>query len=410
MIAVRVEGLSRGPLNTLPKAKAGGPTFRSVFTALGTIVRGGPKKGREADNGGKKNLLRQDLLKDVSFEIERGSIVAFPGADMRAIEAMMRILTGSLQPSAGRIEVHGTIGGLISVGENLVADLTGHEVLRRERSYLLVPDERKDTFPDEVLEFAGLREFEDVLVRRYSTGMSLRLGLAMVLVAKPSVIVLGDIMGVGDLDFHQRCKERIRELAEEGVTFILGGPAFAVDDLADRILFLERGSITRDDSLASVGEEPDDESPSHNWHIANDRLSSSVLSLMGIRVMPRKKRGTFIRVDWRVKVGPQKLRPMLDFLHGNVVVFRSVSPREIEVEGPCWLRTTIALPQMLGSVPYRVRINCTSQIGQKTRTMKIAHALDAIPSGATWNHDEVAPLLRPRFDWEIETIPTEPAG
>ena len=406
MFAIRAQGLTRGPLNRLPKPKAGGPTVSSAFGALGAIVRGGPKKSRKDGADGQKGALGQDLLKDVSFTIDRGSIVALPGPDLRAIEALMRILTASLQVSAGRIEINGSIGGLVTVGANLEADLTGREAVIRERAYMRVPEEREEAFLDEVLAFSGMKEFEDVLIRRYSTGMSLRLGLAMILMAKPSVVVLGDIMGVGDLDFHQRCKEQIRQMASDGATFLLGGPAFAVDDLADRKMFFERGRISSDLSAAG-DEEPEDGGPaSHVWHVADDQVSCAVLGLSGISVLPPThiRRSTHIRLHWRVKAAPQKIRLILDFLHGSIVVFRAVA-REVIVEELCWLRATVSLPPLLGALHYRVRITCISDQDGRKRTMRIAHALDAVPTaGARSTGVESIPLLRPPLDWEIAPI------
>ena len=405
MFALRAVNLTRAAFNVIPKGKSGRPTFKGVGKTIAAMVRGGPKKGKD----GKPIPIGPDIINDVSFEIEQGSITAMPGADMRAIDALMRMLASSLQPTSGRIEVNGSISGLIRVGDNLTDDLTAYEVIESEARYLRVPDESIPRFREEVLEFGGLKEFEDVQVRRYSSGMALRLGLGMLLQAKPSVIVLGEIMGVGDLDFRQRATERIREMAADGTTFVLGGPGFGSDDLADRRILFERGEISSD--TAVTDDDVAAEGPaSHNWHVAEEQANTVVLALDGIRVVvPTEARPqTRLRIVLRSKAENVKVRIMIDLLSEKALVLRSVNPEVIEIAERGWVLVVVNLPQILAAITYRVRINLTIEHGGRTRTIRVANALDALPIDPAKPADlDAMPLLQPDFEWTIEPIEIE---
>lgn len=401
MFAVRVQNLVRGPLNSLPKGKSGGPTFRGVGQALGHIVRGGPKKKK-----GEEAPPEPDVIKDMSFEIEKGSITVIPGGDSRAIDALTRMMTGSLQPTSGRIEVNGSIAGLLRVGENLDDDSTARESIEREGRYLRVPEEREAAFREEVLEFAGLKDFEDVQVRRYSTGMSLRLGLALILCARPSVVVMGDIMGVGDLDFRERTTNRLRELAFEGMTFLLTGPAFGTDGLADRRIYIERGRLASDEILAGVSEDEDEEPASHDWHVAEFDARTAITSVEAIDVRPpaANRARTEIRVRLRTRIPSVRIRLIVDMLRDNHLLLRSVSPTMFEVEEPRWVNATVAIPPILASIPYRVRITCEVETNGRVRTMRIGHALDATPRKPPAADLDARPQFQPELQWTIDPI------
>lgn len=405
MFAIRAVNLTRGPLNVIPKGKSGGPTFKGVGQTLATMIRGGPKKGKD----GKPVSLGPDLIHDISFEIEQGSITVMPGADMRAVDALMRMLASSLQPSSGRIEVNGTISGLIRVGDNLEEDHTAYEVVANEAKYLRVADESIPRFREEVLEFAGLKDFEDVQVRRFSSGMALRLGLTMMLLAKPSVVVMGEIMGVGDLDFRQRTAELIRQMANEGTTFLLGGPGFGMDGLADRRIYFERGEISADSALAGDDAEPEGPA-SHNWHVAEDQADNAVLAVDGIRVVEpteAKPHITF-RITLRAKAEAIKLRMLIDVMKDNVLVMRGVNPEIFEIAEPGWVQVAVSLPPVLAAIAYRVRIGCEVEHDGRMRTIRIANAIDAVPVNPMRPADvDAMPLLQPDFNWTIKPIEVE---
>lgn len=406
MIAVRATNLIRAPLITIPKRKSGGPTFKGVGQALAGLVRGGPKK----DKNGEPIRTGPDLLNGVSFELEKGTITVMPGADMRAIDALMQVMASSLPLTSGRIEVNGSIAGLIRVGDNLEDELTMYEVVPNESRYLSVPAEARDRFYEQVLEFSGLREFEDVQIRRFSTGMKLRLSLAIVLMAKPSVIVLGDVMGVGDLDFRQRATEHVKQMAEDGTTFLLGGPGFGMDGLASRRLYFEQGKISSDTSLTEADDEP--EGPAtHDWHVAQGEASSGPLAITGIAVTPPggNRRRTTFRIGLRARGSPIKVRLALDFLVEGTLIFRSVNPEAIAFDEPGWGLATVTLPPILSALTYKVRLNCTIEAATRTWTMRIANAIDAVPTHPVKAADvDVVAKLQPELEWTIEPIASEP--
>lgn len=406
MFAIRAVNLTRGPLNVLPKPSAGGPKLKKAAAALGGMLRGGPKKKKDEKEGRGEQML----LEDVSFEIEQGTITAIPGADQRATEALGRMLVGSLQPTAGRLEVRGSIAGLLKVGENLDADSTAYELIGKESRYLNVAEESKDAFRDEVLEFSGLREFEDVQIRRFSTGMGLRLGLSMILVAKPSIVVMGDILGVGDLDFRQRTWDRVKEMSRDGTTFLLIGPGYGSEG-TDRRFLIERGRVTGDTLTRTDDTDYLPEGPAaHTWHRGEDSADNVVLAVQGVTALPPKenRRRTEIRIRMMAKVEAVNLRVVLDLVHNQTIVLRSVTPNVITLEEPCSFGVSVSLPPILAALPYRVRITCHAEHEGRTRTIQLANALNAIPTVPAQAADmDAVPVFQPDWDWTINAIETE---
>jgi len=410
--AIRAVDLTREPLNNLPKhaGEATRTRFKNVGRTLGGMLRGGPKR-TDDDKGA------QNLLDNVSFEIAKGSVTAIPGADQRAMEALGRMLTGSLQPTGGRIEVRGSIAGLMRVGENLDDELTAHEIIRKEARYLNVDEDNEEAFRDEVLEFAGLRDFEDVQVRRYSTGMALRLGLSMILVARPDTVVMGDILGVGDLDFRQRTWERVKRMSEEGTTFLLIGPGYTADDTADRRFLIERGKVTGDTTV-KASEEYIPEGPStHTWHQGETFVDNIVMAVQSVnaRAPTERRRRTEIRIRMAAKVESLNVRVVLDLFHEQTLVMRSVMPQVIAIEHPCAFLVTVTIPPVLAAIPYRVRLAVHGEHEGRTRTLMLNPALSAIPTKPAHAADmDTVPVIQPAWAWTIRPFelapPADPEG
>ena len=171
----------------------------------------------------KKQLMFQEFLalKDISIKIKPGEAWGFVGTNGAGKSTMLKLISGILEPYKGSVTVNGTIAPLIELGAGFDMNLTA-----RENIYLngtLLGHSRKfmeDHF-DEIVDFAELWDFLDVPMKNYSSGMQARIGFAIATMVRPDILIVDEILAVGDFKFQQKCQERMREMLENGTTLIL---------------------------------------------------------------------------------------------------------------------------------------------------------------------------------------------
>lgn len=181
-------------------------------------------------------------LKDVSFEVEKGDILGIVGFNGAGKSTMLKILAGVLSPSEGKVVTKGRIAPLIEVGAGFDPELTAKEniflngaILGHSRKFL------EEKF-DEILDFAELRTFVNVPVKNFSSGMYARLGFAIATVVNPDILIVDEVLSVGDFHFQEKCEKRIREMIERGTTIIIVSHDIGmVERLCTKVLWLEHG-------------------------------------------------------------------------------------------------------------------------------------------------------------------------
>ena len=171
----------------------------------------------------KGKLLYNDFvaLDDISFDIQKGDILGLIGFNGAGKSTLLKILAGVLQPTMGTVKVKGKIAPLIEVGAGFDPELTAREnvylngaVLGYSRSFL-------ESKFDEIIDFAELGEFVDVPVKNFSSGMYARLGFSIATVVKPDILIVDEVLSVGDFRFQEKCEKRIQDMIAEGTTIIL---------------------------------------------------------------------------------------------------------------------------------------------------------------------------------------------
>ncbi len=183
-------------------------------------------------------------LSDVSLEVKRGEVVGIVGLNGSGKSTLLKIISGILSPSEGSCEVTGTISPLIELGAGFDFELTTREniflngsVLGFERSFI------KEKY-DEILDFAELREFENVAIKNFSSGMIARLGFAIATLVKPDILIVDEILAVGDYLFQQKCERRIADMMSGGTTVLIVSHAIdQIQRLCSRVVWLERGKV-----------------------------------------------------------------------------------------------------------------------------------------------------------------------
>lgn len=181
-------------------------------------------------------------LSDVSFSVKKGEVFGIVGLNGSGKSTLLKIISGILKPSAGSVKVSGNISPLIELGAGFDADLTAREniflngyVLGYTKSYIL------EKFND-IVEFSELGEFLDVPIKNFSSGMVARLGFAIATVVRPDILIVDEILSVGDYKFQEKCEKRIKDMMSGGTTVIIVSHTLdQIEKLCDRVLWLEKG-------------------------------------------------------------------------------------------------------------------------------------------------------------------------
>jgi ABC-2 type transport system ATP-binding protein len=181
-------------------------------------------------------------LDDVSFVITEGESVALLGYNGSGKSTMLKLISGVLEPDAGRVLIRGRLAGLIEVGAGFHPDLSGRENVYLNAAILGMKKHEIDARFDDIVEFSGIEEFIDQEVKHYSSGMFMRLAFSVAIHAELDVLLVDEILSVGDAPFRAKCEERIRALAAEGKTMVIVSHDLdLVRDLCERGIVIEKG-------------------------------------------------------------------------------------------------------------------------------------------------------------------------
>jgi lipopolysaccharide transport system ATP-binding protein len=188
-------------------------------------------------------------LQDVTFDVQRGETLGIVGHNGAGKSTMLKLLSRICQQTKGRIHVNGRLAALIEVGAGFHPDLTGRENIYLNGTIMGLRHKQIDKLFDQIVAFSELERFLDMPVKRYSSGMSVRLGFSVAAHIDPEILLVDEVLAVGDLAFQQKCYKRILDLKERGTTIIfISHNLEAVQRLCDRCILLEKGQITMEGS------------------------------------------------------------------------------------------------------------------------------------------------------------------
>ena len=194
----------------------------------------------------KRQLVFEEFfaLKDVSLNIEKGDVFGIVGLNGSGKSTLLKVISGILKPSKGRVRTYGTISPMIELGAGFDMDLTARENVFLNGSVLGYSRKQMREKFDEIIEFAELKDFVDVAVKNYSSGMMARLGFAIATITKPEILIVDEILAVGDFLFQEKCENRIRELMDGGTTVLIVSHAIEqIERLCKHVLWLDHGNM-----------------------------------------------------------------------------------------------------------------------------------------------------------------------
>lgn len=183
-------------------------------------------------------------IRDVSFEIHEGEAFGIVGHNGSGKSTMLNCLAGILQPDRGSVQVWGSTSALLELGSGFHPELTGRDNVFLNGALLGMPRRELLRRFDDIVEFAGLSEFIDQPVRSYSTGMTVRLGFAIAITVDPDVLIIDEVLAVGDAEFQAKCRDKITEFRSAGKTIVLVSHGMSdVLGLCDQALWLDHGHM-----------------------------------------------------------------------------------------------------------------------------------------------------------------------
>jgi ABC-2 type transport system ATP-binding protein len=192
-------------------------------------------------------------LKEVSLTLRKGEAVALVGRNGAGKSTLLKVIAGVLEPQAGTVSVHGRVAPVLELGGGFDAELTGFENLYMNALLLGRRRREIDEKVEEIVRFSGLGDFIRTPVRNYSSGMVARLGFSVATAWVPDVLIVDEVLGVGDAAFQRKCEERLGELREQGTTFLFVSHSETIlRQLCHRGLWVDGGRIIQDGEVDRV--------------------------------------------------------------------------------------------------------------------------------------------------------------
>jgi len=251
-----------------------------------------PRNLADAARGVFQRKQREDFwaLKDVSFEVEQGEALGIIGHNGAGKSTMLKLLTRIMDPTKGRIRTRGRVSALIEVGAGFHPEMTGRENVYLNGSIIGMTRREIDRKFDEIVAFAELERFIDTPVKRYSSGMYARLGFAVAAHVDPEILIVDEVLSVGDENFQQKCQQRMAGLRSAGISVVfVSHNLSAVVALCDRAILINAGVLAADgestDVVSRYRELPRKAYYQQEWGGASAGASSTPVVITSVRLL-----------------------------------------------------------------------------------------------------------------------------
>lgn len=194
----------------------------------------------------KRQLMFQEFLalKNVSFEVKRGEAWGLVGTNGSGKSTLLKLICGILKPYKGTVTVNGSIAPLIELGAGFDGELTARENIYLNGAVLGYSKEFMDAHYDEIVDFAELHNFMDMPIKNYSSGMAARLGFAIATIVRPEILIVDEVLAVGDVAFQEKCQRRMQEMLAGGTTLLFVSHSVdTVRALCDHAIWINKGDV-----------------------------------------------------------------------------------------------------------------------------------------------------------------------
>lgn len=194
----------------------------------------------------KRQLFFEDFvaLNGISAQIPKGDVFGIVGLNGSGKSTLLKVISGILKPTVGRVKVHGSIAPLIELGAGFDMELTARENIYLNGAVLGFSRKIMNQKFDEIVEFSELRDFLDVPMKNYSSGMVARVGFAIATITKPDILIVDEVLAVGDFHFQEKCEKRISDMMSDGTTVIIVSHSIEqIERLCKHVMWLDKGKV-----------------------------------------------------------------------------------------------------------------------------------------------------------------------
>lgn len=186
-------------------------------------------------------------LRNVSFEVKEGEVLGIIGGNGAGKSTLLKVLSRITEPTSGRVEIHGRVGSLLEVGTGFNPELSGRDNVYLNGVVLGMRKKEVDARFDEIVAFSGIEKFIDTPIKRYSSGMKVRLAFAVAAHLEPEILIVDEVLAVGDDEFQRKCLGKMSEVSKSGRTvFFVSHTMSAVNSLCSRVIWMKQGQVNMD--------------------------------------------------------------------------------------------------------------------------------------------------------------------
>lgn len=185
-------------------------------------------------------------LRDISFSVKKGEVVGLIGSNGAGKSTLLKVVSGVMKPTKGKVTVNGVISPMIELGAGFDSELTARENIFLNGAILGYSKEFLESKFEEIVEFSELRDFLDVPVKNFSSGMTAKLAFSIATIVNPEILIVDEILSVGDIKFQEKSKNKMLEMIKGGTTVLYVSHSLdSIKQLCDRVVWLEHGKIVK---------------------------------------------------------------------------------------------------------------------------------------------------------------------
>jgi lipopolysaccharide transport system ATP-binding protein len=400
-------------------------TFRGMLGgALRTPFRRGGRQAEERDFW---------ALRDINLSVQPGELVGVIGRNGAGKSTLLKILSRVTKPTTGRVEMYGRVGSLLEVGTGFHAELSGRENVFLSGAILGMRRAEIERKFDQIVAFSELEKFIDTPVKRYSSGMYVRLAFSVAAHLEPEILIMDEVLAVGDAAFQQKCLDKMHAIRQHGRTiFFVSHSMPAVTRLCRRVILLHAGQIVSEGEPQTVVNDylsaSWNISAEREWTTQADAPGNDVVRLARVRVLDEAgalattfdiRRPVFVEITYDVRAAGHILTPHLE-LHNEEGV-HAFSSHDTSDE---WRRreravgryaSVISLPgNFLSEGTLRAHVSLmshtpTTTLHAQARNVVAFQVIESSQRGDSARGDYIGPIpgvVRPLLDWATRIVPS----
>lgn len=357
-------------------------------------------------------------LKEIDFSVEKGEVLGIIGKNGAGKSTLLKILSQITSPSSGSIKMKGRVASLLEVGTGMHPEMTARQNIHLNGSLMGMKKKEIDDKINDIVDFAGIKKYIDTPVKRFSSGMKVRLGFAVAAFLEPEILIIDEVLAVGDAEFQKKAIGKMKDVSSgTGRTVLfVSHDMNAVNSLCTRVVLLENGMVKAIENTQKAIELYLEESNKSFINKTNQFIGDEYYSLEGVRILNKDKEETkffnihennFIEIEINVlKTGMNGI-PNIHFrsIKGEYVFNTAKEINELKNETG-YFKIEMEIPKnLLNAIVYKVDIGLTTMAPFKIHFLEkeriFIECIENIDNRTEGHNQKIEGLIRPKLNWTI---------